>query len=205
MSAKPPATLEGWRQCAADLQQRHQANDAERQRLARKRQESALAAARGDTAAQRQISRLAEREASLALVATSLGQGMAVAAQEIGSWEARAVHENRQAGIAALRDKLAERLALVAVIERQVRDIAPLLDQLAAITAEIDQAHASLGGARPVLPPLTRESVGGRLAEFMAGCGFADWLPVVRPEVRPAIGSWLEAERIVQQYYQLQA
>lgn len=201
--ARLPATLEGWRQCAADLQQRQQANDAERQRLTRKRQESALAAARGDTVAQRQIARLAEREASLDLAAASLDQGMAVAAQEIGSWEARVVHENRETGIAAFRDKLTGRLALVAVIERQVRDIAPLLDQLATITAEIAEAHAALGGARSVLPPLARESVGGRLAEFMAGCGFADWLPVARPEVRPAIRSWLEAEQVVQQSYRL--
>lgn len=205
VSTKPPATLDGWRQCAADLQQRQHANHGERQQLAQKRQAWALAAARGDTTAQRQIARLADREVSLQLVATSLDQGLAVAAQEIGSREALVAQENREAAIVAFRGKLSARLALVATIEQQIRDIAPLLGELATVTAEIEETHASLGGERSVLPPLAQESVGGRLAEFMAGRGFADWLPVARPEIRPAIGSWIEAEQAAQKSYQLPA
>ena len=202
---KPPVTLEGWQQCAADLQRRHQANDAERGQIVRKREESALAAAQGDTNAQKQIAKLAGREAGLNLISASLSQGLAIAAQEIGAREAQIVQENRLADLAGFREKLAARLVLVTEIESQVRDMAPLLQRLAAMTAEIEQTYNSLGGVRLTLPPLAQEAVGGRLAEFMAGSGFAEWLPVVRPEIRPAITSWSEAEQVVQQSYQFAA
>lgn len=205
VNAKPPITLEGWHQCAADLQRRHQANHVERDRIVQKRQASALAAARGDGTAQKEIARLAERDANLHLIASSLEQGLAIATQEIDSCEAQVAQENRLDDLAAFQEKLAARLVLVADIEAHVRIMAPLLKRLAAITTEIEREHAVLGGARPILPPLAQETVGGRLAEFMAGCGFADWLPVVRPEIRPAIASWLDAEQIVQQSYQLTA
>lgn len=203
--SKPPVTLDGWRQCAADLHRRHQALEAERTQIVGDRQNVALAAARGDAIAQRQIAKLAGREAHLHLVSTSLDHGLAVAAQEIDSHEAQAAQENREIALSKFRDKLDARLMLVGELESRILAMAPLLGQLAEITLEIGGLHASLGGTRHIIPPLAQEAVGGRLSEFMAGRGFADWLPVVRPEVRPAIASWLEAEQAVQQSYQIAA
>lgn len=198
-----PATLENWRHCEADLRQRHQANAAEHDRIAMLRQALALDAARGDAGAQKKITRLVARAADLSLAAITLDQGLAVAVQEIGTWEARAAAAVRVADHAQLHDKLAARLALVAEVERQIRALVPLLDRLAALTGEIEQAHAALGGQRPVLPPLAQEAVGGRLAEFMAGSGFAAWLPLARPEIRPALASWVAAEQDIQKSYHL--
>ena len=198
-----PVTLKDWRHCEADLRQRYEANAAERDRIAVLRQALALNAARGDASAQKKITRLAARAADLALAAVSLDQGLAVAAQEIGIWETRAAMAARAADCAQLHDKLAARLALVTEAERQIRAVVPLLDHLAALTGEIEQAHAALGGQRPVLPPLAQEAVGGRLAEFMAGSGFAAWLPLARPEIRPALASWVAAEQDIQKSYHL--
>lgn len=200
-----PATLAGWRECEADLRRRHRANDAERAGIAARRQESALAAARGDLGAQKRITRLAARETDLLLTAASLDQGLAVAAQEIGVLEVHAAQAMRAAGVAQLDEKLTARLTLVAEIEKRIREMAPLLDRLADMTGEIEQAHALLGGRRHILPPLAQEAVGGRLAEFMAGSGFGAWLPLARPEFRPALASWAAAEQGIQESYHLEA
>lgn len=202
-AAPLPTTLEGWRTCEAELRKSREKAENEGHGLARQRQDAALAAARGDAAAQRRIARLVDREGSLRLTVANLDQGLLVAAQAIGTLEARGHQDARAADLSSYQGKLADRLALVAGIERSFRDIAPLLNQLAVKTREIDETHLALGGARPILPPLAQEAVGGRLAEFLAGCGFGDWLPVLRPEVRPAITSWHEAEQAVQDSYRL--
>jgi hypothetical protein len=199
----PPADLESWRQCEADLQQRRQANEAERGQIAVQRQDMALAAARGDPSAQKRIARLAARDAELHLAGTSLTQGLAVAAQEIGSQQIQAAQQKRTADLVKLRENLLGRLAVVAEVERRLRDVTPLLDRLGTITGEIEEAHAKLGGKRPILSPLAQEAVGGRLAEFMAGSGFSDWLPLPRPEIRSALTSWVGAEQDVQESYHL--
>nr|WP_298688980.1 hypothetical protein [uncultured Dongia sp.] len=204
-AATMPESLIDWRACAADLHQKQQENSAEANRLALLRQELALPAARGDMTARKRIARLAAEENGLQLCAASLTQGLAVVAQEISTAEAGAAEDARSAELAQYAQQLTHRLTLIDEIERRVRAIAPLLARLGDLTTEIETAHAALGGARPILPPLAQEAVGGRLAEFMAGGGFAAWLPLPRPEIRPALASWVAAERDVQEAYQLPA
>jgi hypothetical protein len=148
---------------------------------------------------------LAAHETALQLSAASLTQGLAVVTQEISAAEAGAALDARSAELAQYGEKLARRLALIDEIEQRVQVLAPLLAKLGALTAEIETTHAKLGGARPILPPLAQEAVGGRLAEFMAGNGFADWLPLPQPEIRPPLASWAAAERDVQEAYRLPA
>ncbi len=127
------------------------------------------------------------------------------AAQEIEAEEGRAAAKARAVAVKAHHARLEKRLALVEEIEQRLRAVTPLMAQLATHSGEIEQAHAALGGVRPFLPPLAQDAVGGRLAEFMTGCGFADWLPLARPEFRPALDSWAKAERESQEAYRLVA
>jgi hypothetical protein len=204
-AAPMPETLVGWRACAADLCQKQQENAAEADRLALLRQELALPAACGDMAARKRVARLAADERALQLCAANLTQGLAIVAQEISTAEAGAAEDARGAELQQYHLQLAHRLTLIDEIEQRVRALAPLLARLGDLTAEIEAAHAALGGVRPILPPLAQEAVGGRLAEFMAGSGFAAWLPLPRPEIRPALASWVAAERHVQETYRLPA
>jgi len=141
----------------------------------------------------------------LQLCAASLAQGLAVVAQEISTAEAGAAQHARGAELAQYAQLLTRRLTLIDEIEQRVRALAPLLAKLGDLTAEIEATHVALGGTRPILPPLAQEAVGGRLAEFMAGSGFAGWLPLPRPEIRPALASFATAERDVQEAYRLPA
>jgi len=204
-SVRPPSALSGWRACEAELRQKQESNAAARDRLIQQRQESALAASRGDADAGKRMAALAGEEAVLHLAAQSLDLGLRAVAQEIAAEEGRAAAKARAGAVREHGAKLGKRIALVEEIERRLRAVTPLLAQLATLTGEIERAYAALGGARPFLPPLAQEAVGGRLAEFMTGCGFAAWLPLARPEFRPALESWAKAEREIQEAYRLTA
>jgi hypothetical protein len=192
-----------WHGCAADLAGKQTANEAERAGIATERQSLALAAATGDASARKRLARLAARERSLDLDAASIEHGLALAREGIAAADAQRATEARQHAIAEHNERLEERLEVVAKIEQAVRDIVPLLDALDDLGSRIAASHAALGGKRPLLPPLAQEAVGGRLAEFLAGIGFADWLPVTRPEIRPAIASWNAAEDAAQAGYRM--
>ncbi|MBK8159436.1 MAG: hypothetical protein IPK59_11955 [Rhodospirillaceae bacterium] len=204
-SGRTSSLLAGWRACEAELRQKQESNAAARDRVIQQRQESALAASRGDADAGKRMADLASEEAVLHLAAQCLDLGLRAVAQEIDAEEMRAAAKARARAVKAHGAKLAKRIALVEEIEQRLRAVTPLLAQLATLTGEIERAHAALGGARPFLPPLAQEAVGGRLAEFMTGCGFAAWLPLARPEFRPALGSWAKAEREIQETYRLTA
>jgi hypothetical protein len=202
---RKPSTLAGWRACEAELRQKQEGNAAARDRLIQQRHESALAASRGDADANRRMAELAAEEALLQLAAQSLDLGQRAVAQEIEAEEGRAAAKAWAVAVKAHHARLEKRLALVEEIEQRLRAVTPLMAQLATHSGEIEQAHAALGGVRPFLPPLAQDAVGGRLAEFMTGCGFADWLPLARPEFRPALDSWAKAERESQEAYRLVA
>jgi hypothetical protein len=200
-----PASPAEWRACAANLRARQAENDAERTRLAKQREALGLAAATGDGRAQKRVQMLAGREQALALDAMNIAQGLAHAEITIARNAADQATLERREAILHHQAMLASRLSLIAEIERALRSVTPLLAQLAAATHRIEESHLALGGERPTLPPLAQEAVGGRLAEFMTGIGFASWLPLARPEIRPAIQSWAEAERAAQASYALPA
>ena len=198
-----PSMSADWRGCASDLAFRQAANEAERAGIAAERQSLALAAATGDASARKRLARLAARERSLDLDAANIEHGLVLAREGIAATDAQRAAAARQHAIAEHNERLEERLEVVAKIEQAVRAIVPLLGALDDLGGRIAASHAALGGKRPTLPPLAQETVGGRLAEFMAGVGFADWLPVTRPEIRPAIASWKAAEDAVQAGYRM--
>ncbi|WP_374314586.1 hypothetical protein [Dongia sp.] len=200
-----PASPAEWQACAAHLQARQAENDAERARLARQREALALAAATGDGRAQKRVQMLAGRDQALALDAMNIAQGLAHAEIAIARSVADRAGFERQEAVRRHQVMLESRLSLIAEIELVLRSMPPLLVQLAEATRLIEESHLALGGERPTLPPLAQEAAGGRLAEFMTGIGFAAWLPLARPEIRPAIQSWTEAERAAQASYALPA
>lgn len=200
-----PASLAEWRACAAQLLARQVENAAERARLTKQREALALAAATGDGRAQKRVQMLAGREQALAQDATTIAQGLAQADIAIARNAADQADIDRQEAIRRHQAKMDSRLSLIAEIELALRSLPPLLAELAEATREIEESHLALGGERLTLPPLAQEAVGGRLAEFMTGIGFAAWLPLARPEIRPAIQSWAEAERKAQASYALPA
>lgn len=200
-----PASLADWRICTAQLQQKQSEIDAERASLAVQRRELSLAAATGDSRAQKRVAQLASREQALELDTVNISQGLAQANAEVATGEANLAETERRQAIIRHGEMLESRLLIVAEIERGLQSVAPLLANLAALTHEIEESHIACGGTRPTLPPLAQEAAGGRLAEFMTGAGFAAWLPLARPEIRPAIESWAEAERVAQACYQLPA
>ncbi|WP_374656110.1 hypothetical protein [Dongia sp.] len=203
MRQPTPRTLAEWRQCAAGLVSKQGEIEVERASLAGQRQELALAAATGDKQAQMRIAQVAVQEHALEFDRATIAEGLVRAGEEIAAGEARLATSARQQAVARHGDLLEKRLVLVEAIEQAVRSVAPQLTALAELTLEIEGSHAQLGGSRATLPPLAQENVGGRLAEFMAGQGFAAWLPLARPEVRPALGSWIAAEKDAQTHYRL--
>lgn len=196
-----PANLAGWRACAAGLCAKQAEQAAERTDLATRRQMLALAAATGDSRAQKRIEQLAMREQALDISAANVAQALERAEREITAAEAALIAEDRVAALELHAQRLTARLALVAAIEQRLQELTPLLASLGIATRDLTQSHLALGGASASLPPLATEAVGGRLAEFMTGIGFADWLPLARPEIRPALASWLEAETTAQGNY----
>lgn len=196
-----PGDLAGWLACAADLRAKQIDQAAERADLGVRRQVLALAAATGDGRAQKRIEQLAARGAALDLSAANLAAALERAGSEIAAAEADLAREARTEALAQHEQRRTDRLGLVAAIEQRLQEMAPLLDALGHSTRELIASHAALGGASTPLPPLASEAVGGRLAEFMTGIGFADWLPLARPEIRPALASWLEAEAAAQESY----
>lgn len=196
-----PTDLAGWQACAADLRARQSAQIAEQAHLATRRQMLALAAATGDGRARKQIEQLAARQQALDLGAASTVQALERAAVEIAAAEAELIAKDRTRALTDHGKCLVDRLALVETIEQRLREIAPLLVELHAATRAVALSHLALGGERGALPPLAPETVGGRLSEFMAGIGFAEWLPLARPEIRPALTSWVAAESLAQESY----
>lgn len=200
-----PTDLAGWRACAADLRGRQASQADERAQLATRRQTFVLAAATGDGRAQKRIEQLAAREQALNLESANLAQALERAEAEIAAAEALLVTQDRAKALITYDQKLAARLTLVAAVERQLREMTPMLAALGEATRDVVQSHLALGGAPSSLPVLAPEVVGGRLAEFMTGIGFADWLPLARPEIRPAMASWAEMEALAQESYRLAA
>lgn len=198
-----PANLNGWRQCVADLLRRQARNASERDRLTELRRSLGLSAVQGDPRAQRKVAQYAAQAAALSEEASSIEAALERGQREIAAAESAAAAAARTAAQDRFRQQLADRLELVADVETTLRGIVPKLAALEAATRSIEAMHASLGGARATLPPLAAEAVGGRLAEFMTGIGFAQHLPLARPEIRPAIASWVEAEALAQRNYHL--
>ncbi len=198
-----PASLDEWRQCVADLMQRQARNIGDREQLAQQRRGLDLSAARGDPRAQRKVAQYSTQDAVLADEARNIEAALERGHREIAAAEATAAAVARATARDRYRRHLDDRLALVAGIEDALRQIVPQLSALEAATRDIEASHQALGGARATLPPLAAEAVGGRLAEFMAGIGFSHFLPIARPEIRPAIASWVEAEALAQRNYQL--
>ncbi len=200
-----PTDLAGWHACATKLRNRQVEQADERDHLATRRQMFVLAAATGDGRAQKRIEQLAAREQALNLESLNLSQALARAESEIATGEASLVREDRIGALQQHEARLAARLMLVAAIERHLHEMTPLLAALGEATRDVAQSHLALGGTPTSLPALAAEMVGGRLAEFMSGIGFADWLPLARPEIRPALVSWSEAEASAQESYGITA
>lgn len=202
---KPVMKSATWHERAAQLRARRAATDRELQSLETARQTEVLAAMLGDTAAQRRLDRARDRGALLADQAAALDQAVALAEAEIARLDAAMAEAAAAAERDRLADLLAARLAVVAKIEQALRDLLTALRQVEALGSEIDRHHAALGGARQVLPPLAPEATGGRLAEFMAGLGYGDFLPLPRPESRAPIASIAAAEEAAQSVYHQKA
>jgi hypothetical protein len=196
-----PGDLAGWLACAADLRTKQSEQASERAHLATRRQLLALAAATGDARAQKRIEQLAAREQALDLSAANFAEALQRTGTEIAAAEAALVARARAEALAQYDQRCQDRLALIGAMEQRLLEMAPLLRALSDSTRELIESHAALGGKSVPLPPLASEAVGGRLAEFMTGIGFADWLPLARPEIRPALASWSEAESAAQQSY----
>jgi hypothetical protein len=198
---KGPTDLAGWLACAADLRLKQATLAAERTHLATRRQMLALAAATGDSRAQKRIEQLAAQWQALDLSTISAAQALEHADLEIAAAEAALAARERTEAVKNHQQQLTARLALVATIEGRLQEIAPLLNALGETTRALTENHLALGGLRSTVPPLAPEAVGGRLSEFMVGLGFADWLPLARPEIRPALVSWIDAEALAQESY----
>lgn len=200
-AAAVPQDLAGWHICASSLRAKQSALAAEKTELTTRRQTLALAATIGDGRAKKRIEQLAAREAVLEIDTVSLGHALEHADAEIAAAEATRAAATRHSEVIAHAELLTARLALVRTIEQHLHEMTPLLEALGEATREVVESHLALGGMRGTLPPLASEAVGGRLCEFMAGIGFADWLPLVRPEIRPALASLLDAETLAQESY----
>lgn len=196
-----PRNVTEWQACLKGLKAKQAKQTTERANLTERRQMLALAAAIGNTTAQKRIEQLAARERVLDVELVSLNQALAHAQAEIAAAEAAAVVEARNTALKHHEDILSARLKLVVVLEQRLLDMKPLLEALRDATRDVTESHYKLGGAHEILPPLALEAVGGRLCEFMAGIGFENWLPLARPEIRPASTSWHRAESVAQEHY----
>lgn len=166
--------------------------------LAGEGRDLALQAALGDRAAARRSARHQARETALSVQLAAIDHALADAAGTDGARDAAAAAARRAQQERAIASLLRKRLDATAKIEAGLR-------QLIVEIAALDAAGVALAEAGrdfdrvAFLSPLGREATGGRLAEFMAGIGYDSWLPLARPEIRPAIADLAAAERAAQQ------
>jgi hypothetical protein len=161
----------------------------------------ALAAALGDSAGRRGLDRLLARGSELAAQISALDTAIAAAEAERRAAAAAEAAAQRRIDGQHLRRLLAERLEMATAIDGELRRLRGRLSRFAIIGAEVEARHAALTGAGLRDDPLRAEAVGGRLAEVMAGLGFDAWLPLARPEIRPALDSLRAAESVAQLAY----
>jgi hypothetical protein len=170
---------------------------------AQQRQTQALKAALGDIQAKRGFDRILGRGAELAAQAAALDDALRAADTEIAVAEAEAARVMAQQMSMELTAHCAARLVLAGDIERRLQDLLPMVMRLGASASEIERRHRELGGVQRILTPLSPDAVAGRLAEFMAGLGYDAWLPLARPESRPALASLQAAEALAQVHYHI--
>ncbi|WP_374374834.1 hypothetical protein [Dongia sp.] len=183
------------------LRQRRSEIVAELSDNGHQQQAQALKAALGDAQAKRGFERLLGRGAELAAQAAALDTAMLEIDATIMSAEAAAMQASHVRRTAELADLQRRRLLLAGEIDANLRKLLPLVARFINEASEIERRHQSLGGARLILAPLSAEMVKGRLAEFMAGLGYDAFLPLIRPEARPALMSLHEAEAAAQATY----
>lgn len=166
--------------------------------LAGENRHLSLQAALGDRAAARRLTRQQTRANSLASQLTALDAALAQATsnQEAAASATRA--QQRADQKRHLDSLLQRRRDLSAEIDAALRCLALQITALDAAAAEIGSLGPDQRFAVSAFNPLGREATGGRLAEFMAGIGFDAWLPLSRPEVRPAIADLAAAEQAAQ-------
>ncbi len=200
-----PQSLAEWKLCAKDLEAKQQGNRAARQRVAEQREAVSLRAMRGDAAARRKLAELAGEAATLSREAEALEAGMRSSALAIAEAERAEAERARVAKLERYATLLSERLELVGRIEQFLIGLSPMLDALDDKSQQVEGFYQQLGGSPQLMAPLSRENIGGRLAEFIAGTGLGAWLPLAKPEIRPAISSLVDAEEAAQRRYRLEA
>lgn len=171
-----------------------QENDAASQAMA-------LKSALEDATPPRGFEQLAGRAMLLAAQATALDQAIADADAAVSQAEAAAEMARQAAERKAVRAHLQERLQLAGDIEAALRALLPKLAAFSDLGSRIERRASVLEGHPRILPALAPEAAGGRLAEFMAGIGFGAWLPLTRPETRPALAALKEGEEALQRPY----
>lgn len=158
----------------------------------------ALQAALGDRAASRRLTRHQARSTSLSTQLAALDEALARTAIEKDAADAVARAKQRSDQKHRLAGLLQRRLDLSTGIDAALRRLVVQIAALDAAAAEIGSAGCEMGFTVSAFHPLGREATGGRLAEFMAGIGFDAWLPLSRPEIRPAIADLPAAEKTAQ-------
>jgi hypothetical protein len=158
----------------------------------------ALQAALGDQAAARRLTRHQARANSLASQLTALDAALAQAASNEEAAASASRAQQRADQKRHLDSLLHRRRDLSAEIDAALRRLALQIAALDAASAEIGSRGHDQRFAVSAFNPLGREATGGRLAEFMAGIGFDAWLPLSRPEIRPAIADLAAAEQAAQ-------
>lgn len=185
----------------AALRERHAAILAGQQENDAACEAAALKVALGDTAAQRGFEQMVSRGALLAAQATALSQAMAAADAAIAGAEASAADDRAAAERKAVLALLQQRLQAADEIEAMLRALLPKIVAYGDLGTRIERCAATQIGRTGFLPMLAQEAAAGRLAEFMAGLGFGAWLPLTRPETRPAIAALKETEEALQGPY----
>jgi multidrug efflux pump subunit AcrA (membrane-fusion protein) len=186
---------------ASDLRDRRIAVTLAQQENEAASQAMALKSALDEATPPRGFEQVAGRAVLLAAQAAALDQALANADVEVGQAETMAEMDRQVAERRAVRANLEERLQLAGDIEAALRALLPKVAAFSALGSRIERCAGVLDGHARILPPLAPEAAGGRLAEFMAGLGFGAWLPLIRPETRPAIAALKEAEAALQRPY----
>lgn len=161
----------------------------------------ALQAALGDRAASRRLTRHQARANGLTDQLAALDAALALAAGAHDAAATAAREEQRADQKRRLDGLLQRRRDLSVGIDASLRRLAVELAALDAAAAEIGSLGHDQRFAVSAFNPLGREATGGRLAEFMAGIGYDAWLPLSRPEIRPAIADLAAAEQAAQDIF----
>jgi len=132
-----------------------------------------------------------------------LAKAEAQAETEISVLDAADLARHRQEEVSHLEALLLRRLEQIEALDGMLRKFAAIVPEVENLSASIINLYGQLGGARQIIPPLSREAFASRLSEFLYGLGLSVWLPVACAATKTPPDSLLAEEKAAQSAYRL--